>query len=198
MVVEEFVGYENLIAFMERKGLHNLTGDFVEIGAYMGGGTAKLAEYAGKYGKKVYAVDIFQAERDDTMGKGGVKAGDVYQAFLKGRSMLEAYKQNTCTFDNIVTIIGDSRRVTFPSSQIFVFGFIDGCHQASFVESDFRLLWGHMVSGGVVGLHDYKFEDWPEVTVAAGKILSAFQAEIAEAEEIEAGYGILSLMLTKK
>ncbi len=198
MAVEEFVGYENIIAFMERKGLHKLEGDFVEVGAYMGGGTAKLAQYAGKYGKKVFAIDLFQPGLDDTVGKGGVKAGDVYEAFLQGRSMLEAYKENTRTFDNVVTIIADSRRVTFPVSQRFSFGFIDGCHQASFVESDFRLLWGHLVSGGAIGVHDYKFEGWPEVTVAAENILSAYEGEIAAVEELEAGHGILSLMLIKK
>jgi len=85
---DDFVGYENLIAFMQERALHKLEGDIVEIGAFMGGGTVKLARFAKKYGKKVYVVDIFEPSLDQTVSPGGGTACDVYQAFLEGRSML--------------------------------------------------------------------------------------------------------------
>ena len=59
MCPEEYVGYENLIRFIEDRALQQLDGDIIEIGAYMGGGTVKLAGFARKYGKKVFAVDTF-------------------------------------------------------------------------------------------------------------------------------------------
>ena len=46
---DDFVGYENLIAFMQERDLSRLEGDLVEIGAFMGGGTVKLASFAQKF-----------------------------------------------------------------------------------------------------------------------------------------------------
>lgn len=198
MASEEFVGYENLISYLEDNNIPLLDGDILEIGAYMGGGTAKLAAFAGKYGKRVFAVDQFEPSADPTIGKGGVKAKDVYEAFLEGRSMLEAFLENTRPFPNVVLLKQDSRAVRFPPEQRFVFGFIDGCHTAEFVESDFRLIWPHLMPGGVVGLHDYKFDDWPGITEAAQRLLAEYAPEIRKTDEIEAGFGILTLMVTKR
>lgn len=194
----DFVGYEVLIEFIKQQALYELEGDIIEIGAYMGRGTAKLAKFAQRYDKKVYAVDIFDPSLDRTLSKSGIKAGDVYEAFLQGRSMLEVYQESTRGIDNIVTIREDSRKVRFPEEQRFIFGFIDGCHQQAYVENDFTLIWPHLVSGGAVGFHDYKFDDWPEVTKAAHKLMDEHKREISEAYEIEGKYNILSLLLIKE
>ena len=195
---DDFVGYEILIDFMEERGLHELEGDIVEIGAYMGRGTAKLAEFAHRYGKKVYAIDVFDPVLDTTLSRSGIKAGDVYQAFLQGRSMFAVYQESTRGFNNIVTIREDSRQVVFPQEQRFIFGFIDGCHEQIYVENDFDLIWPCIVSGGALGLHDYEFDDWPGVTKAAETLMHGYSREIGEAYEIEGKYNILSLVLTKK
>jgi hypothetical protein len=164
----------------------------------MGRGTAKLAKFAQRYGKKVYAIDVFDPSLDITMSKSGIKAADVYKAFLKGRSMLEAYQESTRDFDNIVTIREDSKKVIFPEEQRFIFGFIDGCHQQSYVENDFCVIWPRLISGGALGFHDYKFDDWPEITKAVGKLIHEHKREIREVYEIEGKYNILSLLLIKK
>lgn len=195
---DDFVGYEMLIDFIKQRALHNLEGDIIEIGAYMGRGTAKLAKFAQRYGKKVYAIDTFEPSLDKTVSKSGIKAGDVYEAFLRGRSILEVYQKSTRGADNIRTIREDSRKVSFPEEQKFMFGFIDGCHQQVYVENDFNLIWPHLVSGGALGFHDYEFDDWPEVTQAAYKLMHAHKREISEAYEIEGKYNILSLLLIKK
>jgi SAM-dependent methyltransferase len=195
---DDFVGYEVLIQFIERQALYELDGDIIEIGAYMGRGTAKLAKFAQRYGKKVYAIDVFDPSLDTTSSTSGIKAGDVYQAFLQGRSMLEVYRRSTQGFDNIVTIEEDSRKLSFPKEQRFMFGFVDGCHQQVYVENDFNLIWPHLVSGGSLGVHDYNFDDWPEVTEAANKLMHEHKREIGEAYEIEGKYSILSLLLIKK
>ena len=195
---DDFVGYEVLIDFIKQRALYELEGDIIEIGAYMGRGTAKLAKFAQRYGKRVYAIDVFDSSLDKTMSKSGIKAGDVYEAFLQGRSMLEAYQESTRGFDNILTIREDSKKISFPQERRFIFGFIDGCHQQAYVENDFYVIWPHLVSGGALGFHDYKFDDWPEVTKAAGKLMHAHKKEIIEAYEIEGKYNILSLLLIKK
>jgi SAM-dependent methyltransferase len=195
---DDFVGYEVLIDFIEQQALYKLEGDIIEIGAYMGRGTAKLAKLAQRYGRKVYAIDIFDPSLDRTTSKSGIKAGDVYEAFLKGRSMLEAYQESTRAFDNIITIKEDSRKVSFPEEQRFIFGFVDGCHQQSYVENDFFVIWPHLVSGGALGLHDYKFDDWPEVTEAADRLIHKHKREISGVYEIEGKYNILSLLVIKR
>jgi hypothetical protein len=198
MSPEEYVGYENLIRFIEDRALQNLDGDIIEIGAYMGGGTIKLAKFAKKHGKKVIAVDVFDPGMDKTVGKGGVTAGEVYQAFLEGDSMLKTYEKTTHGFDNIVTIKKDSRKVRFPREQKFFFGFVDGCHQKVCVENDFAVIWPHLVSGGVIGFHDYKFNDWPEVTPAVDGIVAEHREQIAAIEEIPGKSGVITLLLTKR
>lgn len=195
---DEFVGYENLIAFIREQALPELEGDIVEIGAYMGGGTVKLAKLAKKYGKKVYVIDIFEPSLDQTVSKSGVTACEVYQAFLGGRSMFEVYQEATRGFDNIITIRQDSRKVKFGKEQKFIFGFIDGCHQRAYVENDFHLIWPNLVSGGVLGVHDYKYDDWSEVTEAVDGLLAEHKNEISETHEIKGIYDILSILLIKK
>jgi hypothetical protein len=180
----DFVGYEVLIDFMKKQGLQKLEGAIVEIGAFMGGGTSKLAKFAQKYGKKVYAVDIFDPRSDKTPDKNGVKMCDIYQAFLQGRSQLEVYQQTTHAFGNIVTINMDSKKVSFHKGQKFIFGFIDGNHQPDYVRNDFNLIWGHLVPGGSVGFHDYNF-DLPEVTKAIEGLIDEHKDEISGVHEIK-------------
>lgn len=195
---DDFVGYEALIDFMKRRALCKLEGDIIEVGAYMGRGTAKLARFARRYGKAVYAIDVFDPGRDRTLSRSGVRAGDVYEAFLRGRSMLAAYQESTGGLDNVITITEDSKKVSFPPEQRFMFGFIDGCHEQSYVENDFRLIWPHLVSGGAVGFHDYEYADWPEVTKAAHKLMQAHMGEIKMVYEVEGKFNILSLLLVKR
>lgn len=195
---DDFVGYENLVAFMQERALHKLEGDIIEIGAFKGGGTVKLAKFARKYGRKVYVIDIFEPTLDQTVSPGGVTACDVYQAYLGGRSMLEVYQEATRDFDNIITIKEDSMKVRFPEEQRFIFGFVDGCHQKAYVENDFHIIWPNLVSGGVLGLHDYKFDDWPEVTQAIDALMDEHKDEISEAHEMAGSYGISSIFLIKK
>ena len=198
MSPEEYVGYENLIRFIEDRALQHLDGDIIEIGAYMGGGTVKLARFARKYHKKVFAVDTFDPGVDLTVGRGGVTAGDVYRAFLEGASMFEVYEKTTAGLDNIVTIRKDSRYLAFPREQKFFFGFVDGCHQRSYVENDFAVIWPQLVSGGAIGFHDYKFDDWPEVTPAVDGIVSDHRSEIVAIEEIRGRGEVATLLLVKR
>jgi len=194
----DFVGYENLIKYLENNALHGLEGDLIEIGAFMGGGTVKLAQYAQKHRRTLYVVDIFEPVRDQTLSKSGETACSVYEAFLEGKSMFEVYTQATQGFSNIMTIRQDSKTVKFDEKQRFIFGFIDGCHQKSYVISDFNLIWPHLVSGGMLGFHDYEYDDWPEVTLAVKKILAEHEAEIGDMCEITGVYEVKSLLIKKR
>lgn len=190
----DFVGYEALVDFMTERSLHDLPGDIVEIGAFLGGGTVKLARYAQRYGRKVYAVDVFDPSRDETADAGGTRMCDIYAAFLDGRSQREVFRETTKGFDNIVTIDSDSREVEFPPEQRFIFGFIDGCHDPEYVRSDFLLVWRNLVPGGTVGFHDYNF-DLPEVTAEVDRLVDEHHDDISEVREIEGRHIVL---LTKR
>lgn len=194
----EFVGYENLVRFIKKETLLQLEGDLIEIGAYMGGGTVKLARLARRHGKKLYVIDTFDPAADKTISKSGVAATEVYRAFLEGRSMREVYRKATRRLPNVITIVEDSRRVVFDEEQRFVFGFVDGCHEKACVENDFYLIWRHLVPGGIVGFHDYKYDDWPEVTKALDGLMDKHRDEISETHKIVGSYDISSILLKKK
>lgn len=179
----DFVGYEALIDFLAKRGIYNLQGDIIEIGVFMGGGTAKLARTAAWHGKKIFAVDVFDVQFDSSPGADGTKMCDIYGAFLNGKSQEEVYRDTIRDLENVVTIAGDSREVTFPAEQVFVFGFIDGNHQPEYVESDFYLVWKHLAPGGVVGFHDYDFE-LPRVTAAIDGLIERHQSEIQAIDRI--------------
>ncbi len=194
----EFVGYDNLIAFITKQGLLQMEGDFIEIGAYMGGGTVKLAKLAAKHGKKVYVIDTFDPDMDKTVSKSAVTAAEVYRAFLRGRSMWEVYREATRRLQNVITIIEDSRNVVLDEDVRFVFAFVDGCHEKNCVKSDFHLIWPHLVPGGIIGFHDHKYDDWPDVTEALDDLMQEHRREILDTHEIVGSYGISSILLTKR
>ena len=186
----DFVGYEVLIDFMERYAVYELEGDIVEIGAFMGGGTAKLAQFAEKCDKKVYAIDIFDPTCDTTQDLNGIRMCDIYEAFLQGRSQMEIYQDVTQRFKNIITINKDSKEVEFAESQDFIFGFIDGNHKPDYVKNDFYIIWPHIVPGGCVGFHDYDF-DLPYVTCAIDKLIHDHRDEIGEIHKIKEKHIVL-------
>ncbi|UCG84276.1 MAG: class I SAM-dependent methyltransferase [Dehalococcoidia bacterium] len=183
-ITNDFVGYEVLIDFMTDRAMYKLQGDIIEIGAFLGGGTVKLARFGKRYGKRVFAVDIFDPGCDKTRDTGGTRMCDIYQAFLQGRSQREIYGETTQGFDNIVTIDKDSKDVEFPEEQAFIFGFIDGNHDPDYVKNDFHLIWRHLVPGGTVGFHDYNF-DLPDVTESVNRLIDEHRNEISEVREIE-------------
>ncbi len=181
----DFVGYEVLVDFIREKSLHRLDGDLVEIGAFMGGGTAKLARFAAGCGKRVFAIDIFDPTADTTESLGGTRMSEIYLAYLEGGSQRDAYRKAIAGLDNVVTIAEDSSTVRFPPEQRFVFGFIDGNHRPEYVQKDFNLVWPNLVDDGVLGFHDYNSE-LPEVTACIDRIIAGHAAEIAETREITA------------
>ncbi len=190
----DFVGYEALIDFMNERELYKLDGDLIEIGAFMGGGTAKLAKFAREHGKKVFVVDIFNYKYDDTKDTTGTRMCDIYEAFLQGRSQKDIYNQTTRAFNNIVTIEKDSKDVGFPNKQRFIFGFVDGNHQPDYVRNDFLIIWNNLVPGGIVGFHDYNF-DLPQVTEAIDTLVKEHRDEASNIHEMKDKY---ILLLTKK
>ncbi|HEY90668.1 MAG TPA: class I SAM-dependent methyltransferase, partial [Dehalococcoidia bacterium] len=115
---------------------------------------------------------------------------DIYEAFLEGRPQAEVYRQTIRGLNNIVTITGDSKTVSFPVEQRFMFGFIDGNHRPDYVLNDFGVIWPNLVSGGILGFHDYN-SGLPEVTYCIDRIIKEHTDEIGEVCEITSHHIVL-------
>jgi len=160
----DMTGYEILLDAIIKQKLYLLEGDFVEIGVFLGGGTYKLSKLLEKLGspKKVYAVDIFDPEFDNTICTQGKTMSELYKEILKNKNQYEIYKETIKDCKNINTLIGDSKKIAIPCKKIS-FAYIDGNHSAEYVKNDFYLVWNKIVSHGVISFDDYGY-DLPQVT----------------------------------
>ena len=177
----DLVGYEPFIELIEKEELYKLEGDMLEIGSFLGGGTAKLAEIGEKYNKNVYTADIFSPEFDTTKNLQGISMAEIYSMILQGKKQIDIFNKVTENFDNIKVIMGDSKELKFPEDQKFFFSFIDGNHSPEYVVNDFKIAWKYTVSGGAVGFHDYE-GDLPPTTEAINKIMKEYEKEIMKIE----------------
>ena len=190
------VGYEVLVSYIQERELMKLPGDLIEIGSFVGRGTAKLAYFAKKFGKKVYTIDIFDIDMDKQKDVSGVRMSDIYQSYLERIKMdqWQAYHCMIKGLSNVVTIRKDSAKVKFPTDKRFMFGFIDGNHTPEYVMSDFYLVWRNLVSDGVVAFHDYG-GSIPQVTTTVDSLISKHRKEINKIVKLPQKWVIL---VTKK
>lgn len=158
-LIADLVGYETLVRVILENNILELEGDFIEIGVFLGGGTRKLARLAQTIQKKVICIDPFQLSNDKNVTENGERFSDIYKNVLAdidiSLSQKEIFEKVTKNEKNIKIIQDVSQNVSFDKNQKFCFGFIDGEHSYSAVQSDFNLVWNRTVCGGIVGLHDY-------------------------------------------
>lgn len=164
-------GYELLLDTILDLKIYKLDGDFVEIGAFLGGGTYKISMLLEKIGvnKKLFVVDIFNYKYDNTCCTKGIKMSEIYEKKLKGINQYDIYKNITKKCKNIVTIVKDSKEVSLPCKKIS-FAYIDGNHSRDYVKNDFYLVWDKLVSNGIIAFDDYGY-DLPQVTSAIHELI---------------------------
>ena len=180
---DDFVGYETLIDYIEKNKLHELEGDFLEIGAFMGGGRAKLARYANKYGKKLIIIDLFDPDFDSTPNNRGERMNWIYGKILGKKNLKEIFDKNTRKERNIVVHSKDSKKVRLPEDTKLCFTFIDGNHDPDYVKNDFYLARNKTVPGGVIAYHDYG-GDLPQTTKAIRSMIDENGEKIIKTELI--------------
>jgi Methyltransferase domain len=184
-IQSDFVGYETLIDYINANKLYQLNGDFLEIGAFMGGGSAKLAKYGENYRKRLIVIDVFDPGFDDSETVRGERLNVLYRQILGHGDQRKIFDRNTKHQSNIVVYSQDSQEVTFPVGTQLCFSFIDGNHYPHYVRSDFHLAWNATVSGGVVGFHDYGEQggsDLPQVTETVDVLIRENQASVAKTQ----------------
>jgi GT2 family glycosyltransferase len=172
-------GYEHILdAILERR-LHELGGDLVEIGVFLGGGVRQLARLWQRLApeRRVLAIDVFELGVDHTSATTGVEMDDLYRTVLGGHDQRAVYESVVADCPNVETIVGDSAVVDIPTDAIS-FAHIDGNHDPAYVRSDFERLWPKVVPGGVVAFDDYGL-DLPEVTATVDALRAERGSEIA-------------------
>lgn len=179
----DFVGYETLIEHIEKNKLYELEGDFLEIGAFMGGGSAKLAKYASKHNKKLIVIDLFDPDFDPTQNDRGEAMNWIYRKILGPKNLRQVFDDNTKSQENITVFSGDSKQILLPEDTRLCFTFIDGNHDPEYAKSDFHKAWKKTVSGGTVAFHDYG-GDLPQVTQAIKEVISQNKENIKATELI--------------
>ena len=177
----DFVGYETLIEHIEKNKVQNLDGDFLEIGAFMGGGSKKLAMYANKFGKRLYVIDIFNPDFDLTKNNRGEPMNWIYRKILGQKNLREVFDINTKDEKNIVVYSGDSKKIQLSDNLRFCFTFVDGNHDPEYVKNDFYIAWNKTVSGGIIAYHDYG-GDLPQTTQAIKEMIEKNDAYINKTE----------------
>jgi hypothetical protein len=175
----DWVGYERLLEEMSDHGLERVPGDLMEIGALLGGGTAKLSGWASIHApeKRVVTVDVFDPEFDPTTTQAGWSMGSLYASALRGRRQREIFDEVTAGCANLRVVVGDSTRVEIPTEQL-AFAFVDGSHVAEDVRTDFETVWSRLSPGGIAAFHDYG-GDLPGVTHTLHEAIGAHAQQIA-------------------
>lgn len=152
-------GYELLLDVIIEKKIYQLEGDFVEIGAFIGGGTYKLSKLLQKLkiGKKIYVIDTFSLSLDDHTCKQKNETLKSHKRIMENKEQYEVFKKVTKDCENIIALVGDSKKVILPCERI-AFAYIDGNHSYEYVKNDFYLIWDKLVPNGIIAFHDYNFD----------------------------------------
>ncbi len=175
----DFVGYEAHVKYINENSIYGLEGDILEIGAFMGGGSFKLANYINQFNKKLHVVDIFDTNFDDTINDRGERMFEIYNKILGKRNLYNEFKKNTHNCSNIILHKTDSKKLILDKNSKLCFSFIDGNHDADYVRSDFELAYQHTVHNGIISLHDYG-GDLPRVTKEIESIISEYKNKISQ------------------
>ena len=177
----DWVGYESLLEEIERHALHRVEGDVLEIGALLGGGTAKLCGWFFRKApsKRVIAVDVFDPSFDPTVTISGWTMPELYADMIGGRDQRAVFDSVTGKCSNLVVVQGDSTKVQLPTDRL-AFAFVDGSHVPDHVHTDFETVWSRLSPRGIAAFHDYG-GDLPGVTHTLHACIGAHASEIARA-----------------
>jgi hypothetical protein len=173
------VGYEVLLEEMERHGIAAVEGDVLEIGALLGGGTAKLCGWCARRApaKRVVTVDVFDPAFDPTTTLEGWAMTELYARAVGDRDQRAVFDAVTRGCTNLVVVDGDSTAVDVPADRL-AFAFVDGSHAPDDVRADFETVWARLAPGGIAAFHDYA-ANLPALTATLHECIGRHAGEIA-------------------
>jgi len=126
-------------------------GAVVEVGSASGGTTIILIKAAELVGKMVYSIDIYPEELEG-------KALHCPPGLM--RALKDKFKKNILNGDykNIIQFNTDVKGSISKLPKELSVVFIDGCHEFSFVQEEFNLLYPLVIAGGWIFIHDTTWE----------------------------------------
>lgn len=127
------------LSFLAEMVMKNKPAVIVEIGSYAGGSTMILAEFASRYGGKVFAIDPFHSDNRP-------KYESSYEAEFDANTARWAHHIEKCK--------GSSGEI--PWQRPIDMLFIDGDHSYEALARDLSRFVPYVKSSGIVALHDYK------------------------------------------
>lgn len=168
--------YDFVARLFHQYQLGRLEGDILELGCFLGFGTARLAALARPSGKVVHTADWFLADfgKPETVTAVSTRR---YLRLYPGLTQREVFDQNTRAFPNIAVHAGDIMKLTFPPVQCFVCSVIDAGHEDA--EYYLKLSWSHTTPGGLMFLNDYLNPECPELVEAGNEFISANRDQIS-------------------
>lgn len=174
----DWSNYEHMLRVIQRERVAQVSGDIVEIGVLLGGGTYKLCQYFERVApsKRVIALDIFDPDFDVTVAGNGRTMAELYADALAGRGQREVFDEVTRGCRNLSVLVGDSAKVDLPTDHI-AFAYVDGNHSAPYVRNDFELVWSRLSPGGIIAFDDYGL-DLSEVTYTLHEMIGEHAAEV--------------------
>ena len=150
--------------------LGRLKGDILELGSWLGFGTARLAKLAMPFGKVVHTADWFPVDFSDPTTVTAPSARR-YIKLYRGMDQREVFDLNTRRYSNIVVHVGNVTDLTFPPDQRFVCSFIDAGHTYEIVRRCLALTLAHTAPGGLIFFDDYGNPDYPDVQRAVDEFI---------------------------
>jgi len=141
----------------------NYDGDFVEIGAWHGETTVKLAEIAKKYNRKVIVIDPWSEATEAFDGADYIQ-GDEYDIWC----------ENTKEYSDIIEVYRtsshDPKLPEILKEKELCFAWVDGSHTAQALTNDLNLV----KHSAVIGVDDISYWLWCEICQQKYNLFSVF------------------------
>jgi len=137
---------------LHRAVLETPPGDVIEVGSATGGTTIVLIKAAELAGKHVYSVDPYPPGME---GAAALYEPGMMNRYREGfaKNILNGKYHNITQYNEDLVWCID--RIPERLSVVF----IDGCHEFSFVQAEYEMLWPRLVEGGVLYVHDIYWGD---------------------------------------
>lgn len=155
--------YDYIIDVIDGKyNILEVDGNFLEVGAFFGVGTGKLADYLKYSHKKIIAVDCFDIKYDDTLRNDGKSMRKLYKTFCDGdecNKQYDIYRENISEYNNITTIKKNTRFVGKEMMMVDglrnAFILLDGSKSSKIFRLDLLKAWETLNFNGVLCIPDY-------------------------------------------
>ena len=128
----------------------------LEIGSYCGKSTVYIGSACKKSGGVLYALDHHRGSEEHQLGE-EYHDGDLYDASIGLVDTFKDFRKNIRAAnleDTVIPLVASSRLASKGWATPLSMVFIDGGHSMEAAMADYQSWAGHIISGGVLAIHD--------------------------------------------